>query len=344
MDLIKSGNLKSRLKSVPKQTAAVEPESQIDQENQHRENLIFEVLGYMQTPNGSIEELVDKLVKSSKVSSKFIYTLLRNKWVKGYRLTKQTDVLKVRNGPIDEIELKNVNEAYISDKNTDLFLTVCHLYKFNESTKSHSIDEVYLFKDELRFPEEYKEFKIPEPIQDNSLISRSKWEKWNLKKINHQTSNSFQFNLNYSKLTQNNSSITSTFTQLQSTISQMKEMCDAVKQSFVNVNIHELKIFVDSIPARIKTLANDLSLQNGIIIRQDDLKLTPLFLDSFLNQNNVKENKEDVKEYRKSLVNLGGIELDNLMPLLKQVYTGKQLNLVKNRDKDFVNRRLTFSG
>ena len=67
-------------KPIPK-PASVENHDEIE-----RQNLIFEMMGYMETPNGSIDDLLDKCGKSTAICRGFIYTLVNKGFVTGYRV------------------------------------------------------------------------------------------------------------------------------------------------------------------------------------------------------------------------------------------------------------------
>ncbi|KAJ3373707.1 tryptophan synthetase [Kappamyces sp. JEL0680] len=112
MAMLANPNLRKKLRKVkPKEgtnapaTAALEeqlsPEEKMKKEEEaarlameakerqmaeERENLVVEMLGFMETPNGSIEDLVDRAVKNTTLARGFIYTLVRRNWVKAYRI------------------------------------------------------------------------------------------------------------------------------------------------------------------------------------------------------------------------------------------------------------------
>lgn len=384
---IKSGNLKSRLKKVKPPTpksglsndgkvssskgpsASNEPTA--DQIAEERQNLTFEVLGYMQTPNGSLEDLIDKATRSSNTSRGFIYTLVRRKWVKGFRIIPAADkdfaepcaVFPGREWTC-AIELPDMHQTQLDSlykQEDEMFVTRAHMYRFDKRSQKHVMDEIVFYK-HRRWPvEEYQPFSEPEPPQDSSLENRNRWERWNRAKLAAQQSDGAQLHLVQTKLTQLDTTVTSVFQQLETTISQMREMSDAVMLAFHEIPIDRLRTFVASIPAQIKDVARNLQDTSGIIINGENLKLTPTFLESFLlNKGNaaaaakveaVKEQEHEAAvrraeeearaRKRDSMVSLAGIPIHTLMPMLKGVMLNSE---IRNASSEKLNRRYTYMG
>jgi hypothetical protein len=173
------------------------------------------MLGYMETPNGSIDDLVDKCAKTTTTSRGFMYTLVRNKWAKGFRLKVEVDHSKLAPGKkykfvpctvfrgrewTTAIELPDASPAEITQQCLAIdFIGAFHMYRFDQSTYEHVLDEIVFYKDKS-FPAKYVPFNKPEPPQDNSLENRNKWEVWNRKKLQHDQSDSAQYELIYKKL------------------------------------------------------------------------------------------------------------------------------------------------
>jgi len=383
-DQIKSGNLKSRLKKVkprvsPRHLPGAEKVDLSPEEAarllaikeaklaEERQNLTYEVLGYMQTPNGSLEDLLDKATKSTNIARGFIYTLVRRKWVKGYRIIEENTPR-----PLDSkkactptpctvfpgrewtsaIELPDISESDLSilypneqiNIQHKLEVARAHMYRFDKNAQRHVLDEIVFFKSE-NFPVKFTPFTVPEPPQDNSLENRNKWELWNMQKLTAQQSDSAQYHLVYTKLSSTDVTTAGVFTQLESTISQMREMSDAVTAAFAQIPLDKLRTFVSSIPAQIKDVAKNLQNNSGIIINGDNLKLTPTFLEAFLGKGASEAAEEEKAEAqfskRGSLVSLGGVPIHTLMPMLKRVLTKKD---IMSSNNDRLSRRYTFLG
>ncbi len=329
MGLLGDPNLKNRLRKVkPKQTSdreegvkekmknmskeerkareEAEREQMIAKNEQkmaeERENLVVEMLGFMETPNGSIEDLVDRAMKNTSIARGFLYTLVRRGWVKGYRVKvtypEESTMPKGKKFKFvpcavfpgiqwtSSIELPDETRENIEIKypNGDKYVGAGHMYRFDQSIQRHVLDEIVLYKD-AAFPPPLIPFTRPEPPQDSSLENRKRWEIWNKKKLEHEQSESAQYHLIYNKLLITDQTSMSCFSQLEETITQIREMNAAVTESFADLPLPELRALVLSIPTQIKQVAKKLHETNGIIIKGSDLKLTPAFIKSLSNLN-----------------------------------------------------------
>ncbi len=263
---------------------------------EERENLVVEMLGFMETPNGSIEDLVDRCTKNTTIARGFIYTLVRRNWVKAYRLKikypeedelppgkkrkhvpctvfpgiQWTSAIELPDEAKEKLDMIYPAREYVGN---------AHMYRFDQSLQKHLMDEIVFYKDKA-FPAPYTPFTKPEPPQDSSLENRNKWEIWNRKKQAHVQSDSSQYHLISTKLQATEQTLVSVFGQLETTITQIREMNKAVTDSFADIPLSDLRKLVASIPSQIKEVAKKLHETNGIIIKDSDLKLTPAFIRS----------------------------------------------------------------
>ncbi|KAJ3377877.1 hypothetical protein HDU92_007893, partial [Lobulomyces angularis] len=348
---------------------------------EERANIITEVLGYMQTPNGSLEDLVNKADKSTAIARNFIYTLVRKKWVKGFRVkenvTGPKDALPSgassrQLGPKRKIvktpcvvfpgreysttitlEDKTEEELHAFDPKGELYVSQASMYRFDPNLQKHVLDIVKFYK-EPTFPPPFTPYTKPEPPQDSSLENRNKWEKWNMEKLEHQQSDSAQYNLIYNKLTATDLITVGAYEQLVQTMAQIIEMHEAVTLAFKTVPMEKLRTLPDLIPKEIRRMAQSLEKKNGLIINDDDLmklKFTPVFLEGLIHPDGMtaeekaeeeaekaKLEKEMKEKKRESLVTFAGLEYHKLMPLLKTMFTKKQIE-----DQDLIrNKRFTM--
>ncbi|KAJ3086818.1 hypothetical protein HK102_012397 [Quaeritorhiza haematococci] len=297
--------------------AAAAAKAAKEKEEEERQHLLIEMLGYMEAPNGSLDELIDKLVKSTSISRGFIFTLVRRGWCYGVRVVskeaaeeaareaggdaededegrgrrktrarpnkkKKTQACVVFPGRewTSAIELRDITEEQLEETyppNETPLVCRVHMYRFDTVIKQHQLDEIALFQSPS-FPPPNVPFTEPEPPQDSSLENRKKWEEWNVRKLAHQQSDSSQYDLVYKKLTATDNVLVNTYSQLTDTIAAMREMSDAVTMAFREVPVEKLRTLVESIPSRIKDVARRVHQMTGIIIRDDAVKLTPTFL------------------------------------------------------------------
>jgi hypothetical protein len=355
MDLLTGSNVQGRLRSVKREVSfeevAVEEcekksnrafiEAELEQRKLlrmiERENLLIETLSYMETPNGSLEELVDKCEKSSAVSRGFIYTLVRRGWAKGYRLenvenqaaharkevkhvpckvfpgTQFTSCLVIpdeRQERLDGIYPKNV------------YLGKVHMYRFDESMQKHLLDTIVFYTDNA-FPPPFQNFTRKEPVQDSSLESRNMWEIWNRKKLDHSQSDSAQYNLIWNKLGSAESKLFSSFNKLEATIMTIREMNATITEEFRLTPLKKLRAIVASIPSRIKQFSQRLHETSGMIIKQTDLKLTPAFMKTLLKSDDEPavqpdqfiaraNNRSSMGSFNKRAANFGRSSMGNM--------------------------------
>lgn len=407
MNALNDPNLRNRLRKVkPKDSSngggksiekevvpLTEEEKRLKEEKEHqraleeqerkmaeeRENLIVEMLGFMETPNGSIEDLVDRAVKNTTIERGFLYTLVRRKWAKAYRVKitypeesnlpkgkkkkfvpctvfpgiQWTSAIEIPDETAENLEIK-----YPDRKN---YIGAGHMYRFDQSIQRHVLDEIALYKD-THFPPPLIPFTRPEPPQDSSLENRNKWEIWNKKKLAHQQSESAQYDLIYNKLIATDQTLVGCFSQLEETILQIREMNAAVTDSFSDLPLSELRQLVLSIPSQIKQVAKNLHDTNGIIIKDSDLKLTPAFIKSLSNPS-VKEGSGSIivvdslgdpasatrdavlashrkqGNNRESFVNFGGLPAETVIPLFQSIKAREDMGLTMDKK---ARRRLTM--
>jgi hypothetical protein len=399
MNLLKDPNLRKRLKKstpnpqfdAPKEEVskvkmspeaqkefdekqkAVKLENQKQKDQENRQNLLIELLGFMETPNGSIDDLLDKANKATGYTRTFIFNMVRSSWVKAYRLKNEIDpskiLRKVKHQPLkiyrgmevtNAIELEDKTQYEMDGIKKLDYISTSHMYRFDQSIQEHVLDEIFLFKDK-KFPPPFTAYNRPEPPQDNSLENRNRWEVWHRKRMEHQQSDSAQYDLIYNKLLTYDITLTSVFEQMHKTISQIRDMNDAVAETFKDIAVKDLQAIVDSIPEQIKNVAKDIHTKNGIIIKDSDLKLTPSFLKSLSTNNMIEINEETVKgnqneEAKKELeaeiakqvkervtknnqenfVSFGGLPMETVLPLLQS------LNSRRNAVDDKASRRFTL--
>ncbi|KAJ3079617.1 hypothetical protein HK102_003661 [Quaeritorhiza haematococci] len=346
-----------KVEEIDPEAAAAARKAQLEEE---RQNLIIEMLGYMQAPNGSLDELTDKLKKNTATARGFIYTMVRRGWCNGFRVLSEEDQkgvkpcavwpgMEVTNG----LELDTHTPEHISQRFREHQIVMrAHMYRFDARKQQHVIDEIVLVATP-KLPPKLVPFTEPEPKQD-TREGRNQWEAWNARKLAHQQSDAAQFDLVYGKLSAFDRIVVATYEQLLGTISQMREMSDAVKTAFDGVPVKQLRKIVDTIPERIKEVAKKLRQQNGILISDENVKLTPAFLQS-LNLAPAAENGAESKEGSaavavaaaegveksqveeavvspaastptspttapKTLVTFGGVPVEDLLPVLKNLY------------------------
>ncbi|KAJ3221038.1 hypothetical protein HK099_003816 [Clydaea vesicula] len=307
---------------------------------EERQNIIIEVLGYMQaSSSGSLEEIIEKANKSTAIARNFIYTLVRKQWVEGFRIIDPSTEPEALNDfqsgsrkkkekvpcivyPGKEysttitLQDKTIDEINNIYPNQDSFVAEASMYRFDAYLQKHVLDKIKFYKTAL-FPKPYEAFMEPEPPQDSSLENRNKWEQWNKNKLDHEQSDSAQYNLIYNKLKATDLITVTAFQSLEQTISQMREMNDKVNAAFNDMPITELRkvgFFLTYhktvnffqlpalIPREIKNLAARLHKKNGIIIKDEDLKLTPTFLESLMDPDGLTKEERMEKDKKEGLV------------------------------------------
>jgi hypothetical protein len=245
------------------------------------------------------------------------------------------------------------------------------MHRFDNNTYDHVLDEIVFYKSKS-FPPKFTPFTRKEPPNDNSLETRKKWDIWLKKKAEHEQSDSAQYDLIYNKLHLYEQTLTAVYSQLKQTIVQIREMNEAVMASFADIPLAELKKMVASIPAQIQTLAKQIHQDQGIIIKQSDLKLTPAFLKILSSSNpslasterekkaqsvpallqsnesdgssikteapndSTKSDKRQSRNNRESFVSFGGLPMETVLPILQS------LNSRRNAVDEKASRRFTL--
>ncbi|KAI9331603.1 hypothetical protein BDR26DRAFT_1010905 [Obelidium mucronatum] len=301
MNALKDPNLRNRLRKrapppqkpiekveVPKLT----PEEERMQLESEKQELFIELLGFMEAPNGNVEELLDKLVKSTKTVRSFIFLLIRRKWLDGVRVinpahgqAKKPCIVWQNMEVTTYIELKDVTEDELKeafqDDDTDLsrgIVARVHMYRFDEVARKHVTDEIALMKTR-HFPKPTKKFDLPEPPgKEKSLEQRKLWDEWFDKKQAYMQSDMPQFELIFKKLLTGDESVVSAANQLEQTLAEMKKMGEAMNETFTGFTPKQLQNIIKEIPKRVKEIAKNLEQATGMVIRADTLKVTPEFL------------------------------------------------------------------
>ncbi|KAJ1557374.1 hypothetical protein HK405_000093, partial [Cladochytrium tenue] len=311
MNALKDPNLRNRLKKrapPPEKKPVVDPavsdaEHLANQEAEKQE-LFIELLGYMEAPNGNVEELIEKCKNNTNTCRSFIFTLIRRGWLHGYRVVEEVGAAgppvtvwpgrewmsAIEIADTTEADLKNLHssgdpedgdaepKSPTSPTSTNRgIIARVHLYRFDNLNKKHTLDSLALLKT-AAFPVAPPPFNDPEPPQDNSLENRRNWEAWNIRRQEYLQSAFPQFELIFQKLLATDTILSATFQQLEQTLDEMRRMGEALHMTFKEFSVRQLRKIVQSIPARIKDVARQLQKQTGIIIRDEGLKLTPEFL------------------------------------------------------------------
>ena len=330
---------------------------------EERQNLIMEMLGFMETPSGSIDDLLEKCIKTTAISRGFIYTLIRRGWLKALKVKvdyspEQIVRPKEKIAPCivypgrewnKAIEIPEKARSEIESSNDDKdYILTAHMYRFDSRVQQHVVDEIVFYRD-IKYPEPFIPFTKAEPPQDSNIENRRKWEIWNRKKMAHEQSDSAQYNLIFRKLDIYEQTLVGVFSQLEVTISQIKEMNEAVTASFKDIPIDELRKLVTSIPEEIKKVAKQLQTTNGILIKDTDLKLTPAFLKAINSQPNALPPSEAIaikavdsgtqkrsRNNRESFVEFGGLPIATVLPLIQS------LNSRRDKVDEKASRRFTL--
>jgi hypothetical protein len=389
MNMLKDPNLKKRLRktntannqvgvaakeeetfSLEQQEAQVKKAAneKLEKEKQRdaelRQNLLMELLSYMETPNGSIDELLVKANSATDNCRTFMFTLVRNNWIKAFKKKKEIDPAKIpankkfKHIPctiyrgrewstaieVPEISLEEIAKLAGSD-----LIYTAHMYRFDINIQEHVLDEIILYKG-TEFPPPLKPFDRPEPSsEDTSLDNRKRWEIFNRKKLEHQQSNSAQYDLILKKLLLFDETLIAVFDQMEKTIAQIREMNDIVSETFKETPIDQLTDIVKSIPSQIKSVAKEIHSRNGIIIKDTDLKLTPAKLASAVSVDILTEGSsgevdgqafgEEKRATMRninpdSFVSFGGLPLESALPLL-QSFRNRKTDVKDKKSKRF---------
>lgn len=268
-----------------------------EKELERRHAAIVEVLGYMEAPDGSVEDIVVGLDKATGVARGFVFSLVRRGWVAGMRVleppsettgaVEHTGRTKKLKGPppctvwpgrewTNKIELPTVSEIphQWAGKNPAV---VAHMYRFDAELQKHVLDEIQLFPT-ARFPPPRAPFSEPEPVNDGSLASLKAVDSWNERKQAYQQSDHAQCSLMLSKLQAADATLCSGYASLQSSIAEIRKMSDSVDALFEGMETKDVVRIVESIPSKIRELAKQVEQETGIRVREEGLKLTPAFL------------------------------------------------------------------
>ncbi|KAI9337238.1 hypothetical protein BDR26DRAFT_863997 [Obelidium mucronatum] len=321
MNALKDPNLRNRLKKrapPPTSTPSKQPaeqvhkltpeEEQILQESEKQE-LFMELMGFMEAPNGNVEELLDKLSKNTKTVRSFVFLLIRRKWLEGVRVVPAAEAGDVTtNAPAATsskkpkkgctvwqnmevttyIELKDVSEQELKNAFSGIgendgessrgIVARVHMYRFDDTLRKHVTDEIALLKTR-HFPKRTPKFDAPEPAdKEKSLEARKAWDEWYTKKQEYMQSDMPQFELIFKKLLAADEGVVATFGQLVQTLDEMKRMGEAMNDTFAGFSAGQLKSIVREVPKRVKAIAKSMEQQTGMVIRVDKLKVTPVFL------------------------------------------------------------------
>ncbi|KAJ3237932.1 hypothetical protein HDU81_008684 [Chytriomyces hyalinus] len=362
---LKDPNLRNRLrkrappqpKVIVEEVKALSPEEQKLALETEKQELFIELLEFMEAPNGNVEELLTKLVASTKTVRSFIFLLIRRKWLDGVRVINPEHGKAVKPCIVWQnlevttyIELKDVyeeelKEAFDGEESKGIVARV-HMYRFDEKIKKHITDEIALMKTR-HFPKQTKKFDAPEPKDKNSsLEGRKNWDAWYEKKQAYMQSDFPQFELIFKKLLSADDAVMAVEKQLNQTLQEMKRMGEALNETFSGFTPKQLRNILEQIPKRVKSIAKTLEQQTGMIIKADGLKVTPEFLKkmdlSSESPDGLKkpEAPKPVEEQLpappapvgadaagkavipnpKGSITMGGVPVDVLIPLLKESY------------------------
>ncbi|KAJ3064826.1 hypothetical protein HDU98_011813 [Podochytrium sp. JEL0797] len=295
MSSLKGGSARNRLR---KRTPPVEkpitptqrqltPEEIAALLEAERQDLFIELLGFMEAPNGNVEELLEKLEKGSKSVRSFVFLLVRRKWLDAVRVVEPVGARPRKPCSVWQglevttyIQLKDVTEVELSTAVTDPNQLVArvHMYRYDEATRAHVMDEIALLKTR-HFPKRGVPFTDPEPVGKNlSLEGRKEWDEWFDRKQVWMQSDFPQYELIFNKLTVVDETVRGAYHQLEQTLGEMKRMGEAMQGMFDGFSGAQLKAVIKEIPVRVKKIARELEGETGMILRAEELKITPRFL------------------------------------------------------------------
>lgn len=265
---------------------------QAEKDMETRQTAFIELLGYMEAPDGSVEEIVEALAKSTNVARGFIFSLVRRGWVEGFRLLPEaSDEGGQKPGSIkgpppctvwpgrewtNKIDLPTYSTLPTERHGVPPVMTA-HMYRFDQELQQHLLDEILLFQTK-QFPAFRLPFGDKEPTNDGSLASLQAWERWNQRKLAYQQSDHAQCTLMLSKLKAADSTLCSSFASLQGSIGEMRKMSSSIESLFEGMETKDVVRMVESVPAKIRELAKQVEEETGIRVREEGLKLTPAFL------------------------------------------------------------------
>ncbi|KAJ3209776.1 hypothetical protein HDU82_000138 [Entophlyctis luteolus] len=300
MAALNDPNLRNRLKKrgpPPEKPVAAAATPKISPEEEkllmeaEKQELFIELLGFMEAPNGNVEDLLTKLVAATKTVRSYIFLLIRRKWLDGVRVLKQGEpkpekpCIVWQNMEVTTyIELKDVyekelQEAFEDDESINRGIVArVHMYRYDEKSRKHLTDEIALMKTR-HFPKQIRKFDLPEPPgKDQSLEKRKKWDEWFEKKQQYMQADMPQFELIFKKLLIADETVSNTNIQLEQTLQEMKRMGEALNETFDGFSPKQLRSIIEQIPKRVRAIAKSLEQSTGMIIKADGLKVTPDFL------------------------------------------------------------------
>ncbi|KAJ3063003.1 hypothetical protein HDU98_001122 [Podochytrium sp. JEL0797] len=256
-------------------------------DDETRSSLFIELLGYMETSHGNLEELTNNASKSTRVSRGFIYSLIRRDFVEGFRLIESMPE-KGSKAPLQvyqgievnrSISLKDVHDADLKEQMEHGGIVArVHMYRFDDKAQSHTLDEIVLMKG-VKFPKPIPPFNEPEPVKDSSSkASLMAWDAWKQKKDDFPQLDYPQFELSFKKLMDQEKVTVLQMQKLEQTQIAMRRMAESLSKQFEKFPTEEVRVVVEAIPKHIKELTRKLQEERGIILRGEGLKLTPDFL------------------------------------------------------------------
>jgi hypothetical protein len=239
---------------------------------------------------------------------------------------------------IDDVTKEEIASMYDSD-----YISSAYMYRFDENLKVHVLDEIVMYKGE-KFPvKKFHPFSRPEPDKSKlgPLEYRQKLDSWNIKKMDHNQSDSGQYFLMYKKLNMYNELLRFAYSQMQETMIQIRELNNVVTDTFKDTTIEKLRAIVLKVPDQIRKVASKIHRVEGIIIKNTDLKLTPTFIrglndsskdfeEAIVVPEKVKVEDEkplEVKESRnnrQSFELFGGMPMETVLPLLQHLNSKRE--------------------
>ncbi|KAJ3140053.1 hypothetical protein HK101_003579, partial [Irineochytrium annulatum] len=279
-----------------------------------RNELLIELMGFMEAPGGNLEELTDKCKSSTATSRGFIFSLIRRGWLIGYRFTDELPPAPkggVRPPCIvfpgrewtNKIELEDIDsidlvEDRLNDDETQIVAHV-HMYRFDEASSNHVMDEIALVKGP-KYPDPVPPFDEKEPPTDNSLENRKKHDEWEAKLQAYQQGDYAQYSLIFGKLQTQDVTTVSAYEQLHKIMASMRNMAEGLKSTFEKLTLDQLRANVNAVPSLLKAATKQLQEERGIIIR-GELKITPKFLKLYKEEEERKKKRKEEEEALKKM-------------------------------------------
>ncbi|KAJ3322327.1 hypothetical protein HDU93_003131, partial [Gonapodya sp. JEL0774] len=297
-------------------TLSVLTDEDIAQANfEERQALFFDLLEYMETPEGSLEELTEKLNRATATAKGSIHGMIKRGWVEGFRLVDDSDITEQAESKIqsegdefaaippeekgltvklppcvvfptrewtNKIQLEDMTRSIAANIAAEKIVTRAHIFRFDivpisPNTPQHNLDEIILVKTDL-MPAERLPFSEPEPKYDGSLQAIQDRESWQERKRLYDQGDWAQWVLMANNLSTADETVVANFAHLESTVSRMRNLSEVVRAEMDGVELPALRKAVASVPARVRELAKQLQEQSGIKIREDFVKVTPAFM------------------------------------------------------------------